>query len=68
MSDWISVDDELPTKIKGSPFSLPCIAYCPFDKCQYTSLLLDGIFVHFETGRVIHGGVTHWMQLPAPPK
>jgi len=68
MSEWISVDDRLPDEINGAPFIEQCIVYCPFDKCQYTSIMLSGAFVHFESGRVIHGGVTHWMPLPAPPK
>ncbi len=65
---WISVNDKLPENIKFSPFSLACLGYCPFDKCQYVVILLDGIFTHFESGKPVHGGVTHWMPLPKPPE
>lgn len=59
---WISVEDELPEEgdmvlvaLKNRIMTITTTSYC-----------VDGEW--YDYGNKIHGGVTHWMPLPNPPK
>lgn len=60
--NWISVEDELPEEgdmvlvaLKNRIMTITTTSYC-----------VDGEW--YDYGNKIHGGVTHWMPLPNPPK
>ena len=66
MSKWINVNDELPiengqylVKVPSDSFNRKGQAVSEFSKCVSPNFSYDRIHV---------GQVTHWMQLPEPPK
>ncbi len=67
-SEWISVKDDLPEIEDLSNMSKCVIGYSEVDSCQYSVSLWNGKFHHFESGRIVHGGISHWKHLTTPPK
>lgn len=70
--EWISVKDRLPEE--GGKYL--CYRYSYMGNCGYCDVLRYGIidkekcfyFFDLENGDVPVGNVTHWMELPEPPK
>lgn len=56
MSEWISVKDEMPEVERL------VLVYSSFDEAVVTDYLQGNGQFRF------HGGITHWMPLPEPPK
>ena len=77
MSNWISVEDELPRDASlGVHDSLPvliltCVAYSGCERLRYSDNSVkittwqNNCFLGFPAGATI---VTHWMPLPEKPK
>ena len=80
VSEWISVNDDLPQKsdhIRTQTVLLWCLGQ---PKSPYTlgyGIMNDGInypftiknWVSTDSGcNIIYGDITHWMPLPEPPK
>lgn len=66
-SEWISVNDYLPTKLDYRNTSKCILAYSEANKCMYTAVfdVKNHCFLCFHSGQLIYG-VTEWM--PTPPK
>lgn len=68
--DWISVKDRLP---KAGTDVLVCCTMKVTDNVRYEKAIAmayvceDG-FIDVELDKAITAGVTHWMELPEPPK
>lgn len=58
MNDWISVKDRVPEPLED-------VLTCCMDETIHMNWMdHEGVFMYGDG----HGGVTHWMPLPAPPK
>lgn len=67
MSEWISVKDKLPAKTQ------PCLAWDEYYLMCTAVISMDGKWLldasYIDGGKRIElQSVTHWMQLPTPPK
>ena len=80
MSEWISVQDDLPRKsdhVRTQTVLLWCTGQ---PKSPYTlgyGIMVDGVNYPFKIKRwvstdsgcnIIYGDVTHWSELPEPPE
>lgn len=68
--DWISIKERLP---EAGIYVLVCCTMKVTDKIRYERAIVmafvceDG-FIDVEFDKAITAGVTHWMELPDPPK
>lgn len=70
MSEWISVDEELPQLSSPASGMIYVLVWCDNKKEAYKGVRLGSehdFFWGCYPGSAIDADVTHWMPLPEPP-
>lgn len=68
--DWISVEDDIPKKEKGSIYSRAVLAVDVDDECIFVATFVESAnswhdFYKAPNGKI--DPITHWMELPKLP-